>query len=285
MNKTFYIKIGEIISEKKYTVKDLGITSRQINYWKDRNVIPFLVKERKALLTLPEALWITIINELSNIGIPTDKLESLSENIWIKPTFSNYADEALKEAIRDAKNEFADEDKEWFKTLLNDDIVMRYVLRKDITPFKDSIKDCLKSNKQNVSFIYCPKTEDYRFSKTGNSINTELSNLFYKETLITIPYFPHLSKLIGLDIERNQNDLTYLSEIENKIRRALIFDRPKLLEIIVNEKGENKIYKITESHKKAEELAEFFLKTKLPVGSKIIIDTRSQNNYKVTIKS
>lgn len=285
MNKTFYIKIGEIISEKKYTVKDLGITSRQINYWKDRNVIPFLVKERKALLTLPEALWITIINELSNIGIPTDKLESLSENIWIKPTFSNYADEALKEAIRDAKNEFADEDKEWFKTLLNDDIVMRYVLRKDITPFKDSIKDCLKSNKQNVSFIYCPKTEDYRFSKTGNSINTELSNLFYKETLITIPYFPHLSKLIGLDIERNQNDLTYLSEIENKIRRALIFDRPKLLEIIVNEKGENKIYKITESHKKAEELAEFFLKTKLPVGSKITIDTRSQNNYKVTIKS
>lgn len=285
MKKTFYSKIGELISEKKYTTKDLEITSRQMNYWKDRNIIPFLVKERKALMTLPEALWILIINELSNIGITSDKLEVLSERIWIKPLFSTYADEVLKDAIKDPKKEFSLEEKEWFKTFLDDEVMMHHVYRRDITPFKDTIKNCLKSNRQNVSFIYCPKTEEYRFSYSGNDINNELNNLFYRETLITIPYFPHLSKLIGLDFERNKNELTYLSEIENKIRRVLIFDRPKLLEIIVNEKGESKIYKITESHKKAEELAEFFLNTKLPTGAKITVDTRSQNNYKVTIKS
>lgn len=285
MKKTLYKRIGELISEKKYTTKDLGITSRQMNYWKDRDIIPFLVKERKALMTLPEALWILIINELSSIGITTDKLETLSESIWVKPLFSTYADEVLKEAIKDTKKEFSLEEREWFQNFLNDEIMMHHVYRRDITPFKDTIKNCLKSNRQNASFIYCPKTEEFRFSYSGNDINNELNNLFYRETLITIPYFPHLSKLIGLDFERNKNELNYLTEIENKIRNLLIFDRPKLLEIVVDEKGESKIFKITESHKKGEELAAFFLNTKLPIGAKINVDTRSQNNYKVTIKS
>ena len=36
---------------------------------------------------MAEALWLMIINELSNIGIDSKKLETLSYNIWLKPFY------------------------------------------------------------------------------------------------------------------------------------------------------------------------------------------------------
>ena len=280
-----YQQIGEAISKKQFTAKDLEITSRQFNYWKEKDVIPFFIKDRKTLMTLPEALWVLIINELSNIGIVTTKLQSLSSKIWIEPLFSNYADDVIKKAIKDPKGEFSQDDKEWFKFLLEDEIAMHHIFRREITPYMDSIKSCLRSPKQIASFIYCPNTEEYRISSFTNSIGSDLNNLFYGETLITIPYIPHLIRLMGIEMNCTTEDLKYLTEIENQIWRSVQFEKPKLLQISLDEGGNNKIYKITESHKKSEELAKFFLNTNLPIGSSIQIEKRSQGNYKVTIKS
>ncbi|MDH4403835.1 MAG: hypothetical protein QE264_06295, partial [Flavobacterium sp.] len=83
----------------------------------------------------------------------------------------------------------------------------------------------------------------------------------------------------------SNTDLEYLSSIENQIRRVLFFDKPKLLEIEVQQDGSPKIIKISEEHKKPEELAKFFLTNKLPLGSKIMIEPRAQGNYKITIKA
>jgi len=285
MSSNIYIKLGETISEKQFTAKDLSITSRQLNYWKSNDVIPFLKKNRMALMTLPEALWVSIINELSNVGISADKIEALTNKIWIEPLFSRYADEALKIAIENKKGEHSQEDIEWFKSLLNDEIAMHSVFRRDITPYMDSIKSCLRLERQIVTFIYCPRTEEYMFSYYNKAITSEMNNLFYGETLISIPYLPHLAKLIGLDMERHKENLQYLSDVENQIRRTIIFDKPKLMEVEVNENGKSKIHTITESHKNQEELAKFFLNTKLPTGSSALVEKRSQGNFKVTIKS
>ena len=285
MTSNIFTQLGETISKKQYTAKDLSVTSRQLNYWKFKDVIPFLRKNRMTLLTLPEALWVSIVTELSNIGISAKKIEALSNKIWIEPLFSRYADEALKSAIENKKGEHSQEDVEWFKNLLNDEIAMHSVFRRDITPYMDSIKSCLRLERQIVTFIYCPRTEEYMFSYYNKAITSEMNNLFYGETLISIPYLPHLAKLIGLDMERHKEDLQYLSDVENQIRRTIIFDKPKLMEVVVNENGTSKIHTITESHKNQEELAKFFLNTKLPTGSSALVEKRSQGNYKVTIKS
>ena len=93
--------------------------------------------------------------------------------------------------------------------------------------------------------------------------------------------------MLGLDLEfdKNKLDLEYLSYIENQIRRLLIFDKPKFIELELHQDNKVKIYKITESHKKAEELADFILESNLPEGAKLEIHKRSQDNYKVTIKT
>ena len=81
----------------------------------------------------------------------------------------------------------------------------------------------------------------------------------------------------------SKNDLNYLSSLENQIRRIVFFDKPKLLEIIIEKDGKPKIHKITEGHKNPIELSGFFLNNKLPLGAKVLIEPRAQGNYKVTI--
>lgn len=284
MNREELIKMGSLISDKCFLPKKhLQITSRQINYWKERDIIPFLEKEKKGFMDMTEALWVLIVNELSNIGIDSKRLQKLSHDIWIKPFNEKYADTVFKKILAEDKLEKSD--KEIIEHFLGFEPIMITLFRKEINPFTDAFKTCLMSDKNLVSFIYCPKTSEYFFNFNNVGLTSDLNNLYFGETLITIPLLPFMSKLVGIEIEKSNLDLEYLSAVENQIRRVLFFDRPKFLEIVVQLDGPPKIFKITEEHKKAEELAKFFLTNKLPLGSKIMIEPRAQGNYKITIKT
>jgi len=283
MNREELKKMGNLISNKCFLPKNLDITSRQINYWKERDIIPFFEKEKKGFMDMTEALWLLIINELSNIGIDTKRLQKLSHDVWIKPFNEKYADVVFKKILAEKKlDKF---DSETLEHFLGIEPIMISLFRKEINPFTDTFKTCLVSNRNLVSLIYCPKTEEHYFNFNNVGLTSDLNNLYFGETLITIPLLPFMSKLVGIEIDKSNLDLEYLSSVENQIRRVLFFDRPKFLEIIVQEDGNSKIYKITEEHKKAEELAKFFLTNKLPLGSKILIEPRAQGNYKIVIKT
>ena len=283
MNKEELMKMGNLISNKCFLPKNLEITSRQINYWKERDIIPFFEKEKKGFMDMTEALWLFLINELSNIGIDTKRLQKLSHDIWIKPFNEKYADTFFKKII--AENKLDKFDNEALEHFLGFEPIMITLFRKEINPFTNTIKTCLMSDRNLVSLIYCPKTGEHSFNFNNVGLTSDLNNLYFGETLITIPLLPFMSKLVGIEIDKSNLDLDYLSSVENQIRRVLFFDRPKFLEIVVQEDGNSKIVTITEEHKKAEELAKFFLTNKLPLGSNIMIEPRAQGNYKITIKT
>jgi hypothetical protein len=276
--------LGALIS-KKYLLPDkhLGIKSRQVNYWKNKDILPFFKKEKKGFMDMREALWLLIINELSSIGVDTNKLQKLSEDAWIIPFQEKYADAVFKRAI--TEKQLNQKDNEILEHHLGFEPIMNTIFRKEINPFTDAFKSCLISNRSVVSLIYCPRTGEHSFNFSNVGLTADLNNLYFGETLIVIPFLPLISKLVGIEIGKSNTDLEYLSSIENQIRRVLFFDKPKLLEIDLQQNGLPKIIKITEEHKKPEELAKFFLTNKLPNGSKITIETRSQGNYKVTIKA
>lgn len=278
------IQLGTLISEKYLLPeKHLGISSRQVNYWKTREILPFFEKEKKGFMDIQHALWLLIINELSNIGIDTKRLKKISHDIWEKPFYEKYADNLFNRII--SENKVSEKTKAILIQNLKFDLIMNTVFRKEINPFTDALKSCLTSQKSIVSFVYCPRTGDHTFNYNTIGVTSDLNNLYYGETLIVIPFLPLLTKLLGIEIERSNSDLEYLSTIENQIRRVMFFDKPKLLEIELQQNGLPKIIKITEKHKKAEELAKFFLTNNLPTGSKLTIEKRSQGNYKVTIKA
>ena len=91
--------IAKFLSEQKFTAKDLSVTSRQLNYWKTKDVVPFLKKNRMTILNLSEALYLTLIAELSTIGVETKKLEKLSTSIWINSKFSTFKGEKFQDIV------------------------------------------------------------------------------------------------------------------------------------------------------------------------------------------
>jgi hypothetical protein len=282
-NRDELIKMGRLISNQRFLPKDLDITSRQINYWKSRDILPFFDKEKKGFMNLSEALWLLIINELSNIGIDTKRLQTLSKDIWIKPFNEKYADKLFEKIL--AENKLEKLDKETIEHYLGFEPIMITLFRKELNPFTEALNSSLLTNRNVISLIYCPRTNEHHFNFNNIGLTSDLNNLFFGETLITIPLIPLLSKLVGIEVDKSNLDLTYLSALENQIRRVLFFDRPKLMEITIQEGVNNKIYTITEEHKKGEELAKFFLNNKLPLGAKILIEPRAQGNFKITIKT
>lgn len=276
--------MGQLLSEMNIIPSDLGVSSRQVTYWKDRKIFPFLTKEKRGMMNIPEALWMLIINELSNIGIVSKKLTQLSYEVWVKPYYEKYADKVFRNELV-LNNELNQENKDWLNHYLQNDFIMDSIFRKEINPYTDAIKTCLINKGNVVSFLYCPNRDEHCFNFNNIELTSNMNNLFYGETIISIPIVPLLAKVIGLDIKSTNKDLDYLTSLENQIRRIVHFDAPKLLEIELEGEGSPKLYKITEAHKNPEELSRFFLNNKLPLGAKILIEPRAQGNFKITIKS
>jgi hypothetical protein len=272
------------LNDKFILASDIGLTARQVSFWKSKQIVPFLVKDQKGFLNIPEILWLLIVNELAEIGVDTKRIAKLSSDIWIKPFQEQYADKVLKHELL-INSELNESDKNWIKHYLGFEPIMETLFRKEINPFTDAIKTCLIEKSNLISLIFCPGTGDHFFNLNSVSLTSDLNNLCYRKTLITIPLVPLLEKIVGFQIQKKEADIEYLSSLENQLRRVLFFDRPKLLEIELDKEGEVKVFKITEQHKKAEELAKFFLNNALPLGSKILIEPRAQGNFKVTIKS
>jgi hypothetical protein len=284
MKRNDYIRLGEILSDKFILSSNIGLNSKQVSFWKSKQIIPFLESNQKGFLNIPEALWILIVNELAEIGLDTKRIAKLASDIWEKPMKEKYADKILERELV-TNRELHELDKNWIKHFLSFEPIMDTIFRKEINPFTETIKTCLFEKSNLISLIYCPGTGEHFFNINSISITSDLNNLCFRKSLITIPLVPLLEKIVGFQIDKRESDLEYLSSLENQLRRVLFFDRPKILEIELNNEGEVKVFKITEQHKKAEELAKFFLNNTLPLGSKILIEPRAQGNFKVTIKS
>lgn len=284
MRRNDYIRLGGILSDKFILSSNMGLTSKQVSFWKSKQIIPFLERDQKGFLNIPEALWVLIVNELAVIGLDTKRIAKLASDIWEKPLKDKYADKVLERELV-ANRDLHELDKNWIKHFLSFEPIMDTVFRKEINPFTDTIKTCLFEKSNLISLIYCPRTGEHFFNINSISLTSDLNNLCFRKSLISIPLVPLLEKIVGFQIETRESDLEYLSSLENQLRRVLFFDRPKLLEIELQEEGDVKVVKITEQHKKSEELARFFLNNKLPLGAKILIETRAQGNFKITIKT
>lgn len=284
MRRNDYIRLGEILSDKFILSSNIGLTSKQVSFWKSKNIIPFLERDQKGFLNIPEALWVLIVNELADIGLDTKRIAKLASDIWEQPLIQKYADKVLERELV-ANRDLHELDKNWIKHFLSFEPIMDTVFRKEINPFTEAIKTCLFEKSNLISLIYCPRTGEHFFNLNSVSLTSDLNNLCFRKSLISIPLVPLLEKIVGFQIEKRESDLEYLSSLENQLRRVLFFDRPKSLEIELEKEGGIKVFTITEQHKKAEELAKFFLNNKLPVGAKILIESRAQGNFKVTIKA
>jgi hypothetical protein len=235
---------NNIYNESDISPAQLNVTSRQINYWIDRAVIPFVEKQqpneidykkRNPLktkkenktkwirLNLSQAVWVCIVKDLLSFGVSIEQLAELSKSVWQKP--------------------------------------------REVLPH---------------SMLYVSKTNDYNFAIGDNKLILNLGSVYLQHPMICLPMAPIISKVLAVDFGNEKKDLTYLTNIEKQIRDIVVFKRPKVIEIAF-EAEHIKPITLTEQHKSREALARYILENKIAKGAKLLIDIRSQDNYKLTL--
>jgi hypothetical protein len=232
-------------------------------------------------MNIPEAIWMMILKELSEIGISTKKLKILSYQVWNVPKENKYADQVILKHIESKKPLVSEAGKASLKDTLSNKMVMD-TLREEINQYTDMLKSCIANISQPHFMVYSPLTDEHTFLVNNDVLLKKLGSLTFDHPLISIPILSKLSKIISIDLNIKHKNLDYLSDLENQIREIVLFKRPKIVEITFDD-GHIKPRIITEKHVKQDELADFFLKNKIPKGSKLLIDPRSQDNYKLTL--
>ena len=278
-----HITLKNNLLEQRYTLpKHLGISSRMVTYWKSKHILPFFQARKNGRMNIPQAVWLHLIQELSAFGINTKKLSELASLVWQTPREKGYFKQKLEKAILSLeRKKGSNETLEAYKSIIKDSILLD-TLGQEINPFVDAVIDSILIDKKPLSFYYFPKSGEC-YVRDGNSLISEkLIGMIKDEAYLCIPLMGFIKSIVSVEFKYVKKDLDYLSQVENQIREIIMFKSPKYIELLVDDNSIKPLI-IREDHKKAEQLATFFLNNKLPRTARLLIEPRAQNNYKLTI--
>jgi len=278
-----HITLKNNLLEQRYTIpKHLGISSRMVTYWKSKHILPFFQARKNGRMNIPQAVWLHLIQELSAFGINTKKLSELASLVWQTPRERGYFKQKLEKAILSLeRKKGSNETLEAYKSIIKDSILLD-TLGQEINPFVDAVIDSILIDKKPLSFYYFPKSGEC-YVRDGNSLISEkLIGMIKDEAYLCIPLMGFIKSIVSVEFKYVKKDLDYLSQVENQIREIIMFKSPKYIELLVDDNSIKPLI-IREDHKKAEQLATFFLNNKLPRTARLLIEPRAQNNYKLTI--
>ena len=276
----------------------LNITSRRINYWIEKKLMPFTERqeistkkmqydrksERKWVrLSLAQSVWAYILDELLSYKISLEKLEKLTENIWQKPRVERYADKVLKNHIDKNPVGLSEKSLQELISFLQDEMHMENYIRTIINPFTDAIKSAFTKRELPLSLLYAPESNSHAIHSGDQALILDLGSKFMQSTMICIPLVPIMARVMASEFnDERKTDLYYLNNIERQIRDIVVFKKPKEV-VIAFENDSIKPITVTEQHKTREKLARYILENKIKKGSKLLIDIRSSGNYKITL--
>ena len=281
MNNDLNFKLD--LMDQRYTLpKYFGISPRMVTYWKSKMVLPFFDTGKKGKMNVPQALWVCLIQELSTFGINTTKLAELTKMVWDEPREKGYFKSKLEKHIAFLKKQnIADSSLKGFEFILNDSKLLS-THGMEINPFSDAVIDSILVDKKPMSFYYFPKTGEYHIRDGNKAITEKFLEMINDKAYMCIPLMPFIEQIVSVEFQRVKKDITYLSQIENQIREIIMFKSPKYIELLVDNDNIKPLI-IREDHKKAKQLADFFLNNKLPKTARLLIEPRAQDNYKLTI--
>lgn len=273
------IDIGKLLSNRYITPKHLNISSRKVSYWKERKILPFFEEQKHGKMNVPMAVWLFIISELSDLGIDSKKLTKLAFDVWNPEAgehlFENKIDQVL------TRNDLDENTKDKFLAM-KDDKLIKSTMGQEHNKFTDAVVDALFIKNSPINFFYLPKSDKHYSSTADKSLSLKLLTLMDSEPFICIPLMPLIMKVVTVDFSVVKRDIEYLSSIENQIKDIILYKAPKYIELSI-EGNHIKPLIIREEHKRPKKLCDFLMNNKLPKGSKLLIEPRSQDNYKLTI--
>ena len=89
----------ESIRKKYYTASDTGISYRVLNHWDKKGLLPKNLRQNRGWrkFNFIENVWIQVIVELRNFGLPLEKIAKVYKNIMNRD-FEYFVNKALHSA-------------------------------------------------------------------------------------------------------------------------------------------------------------------------------------------
>ena len=272
----------DLLGQRFTLPKYFGISPRMVTYWKTKEVLPFFDAGKKAKMNVPQALWLCLVDELSAFGINTTKLAELARMVWDEPREKGYFKSKLEKHIAFLKKQkVVDASLGVYESILNYPLLLHFH-GMEINPFSDAVIDSILIDKKPLSFYYFPKTGEYHMRDGNKAITEKFLEMINDKAYMCIPLIPFIEQIVSVEFQRVEKDIAYLSQIENQIREIIMFKSPKYIELLIDNDNIKPLI-IREDHKKAKQLADFFLNNKLPKTARLLIEPRAQDNYKLTI--
>ena len=202
--------------------------------------------------------------------------------VWDEPRKKGYFKSKLEKHIAFLKKQkVVDSSLKDFEFILNDPLLLNFH-GMEINPFSDAVIDSILIDKKPMSFYYFPKTGEYHIRDGNKAITEKFLEMINDKAYMCIPLMPFIEQIVSVEFQRVKKDIAYLSQIENQIREIIMFKSPKYIELLIDNDNIKPLI-IREDHKKAKQLADFFLNNKLPKTARLLIEPRAQDNYKLTI--
>ena len=286
----------EVFKISDTTPSVIGISSRQINYWIENKLVPFVEMQNSNTdtatnksgakwirLNLGQVVWVGIIKELLKYRVPIPSLQKLTEDVWQKPRENHYADKVIKNHI-DKNPDNLDKNKiEDLKSNLKDESLMEHYFRIVINPFNDMVKSAVFRECLPHAFLYAPNSNDHWIHLGSDDLVIELGSKFLQQTMFSISIQPILLNAMSVNFENTKNDyISYLTSVENQIRDIILFKKIKRVEIVYRNKEINPII-VTQDQKSRMALISHLLKNKIEEGTKLLMDIKTKDHYVITL--
>ena len=237
------------IQEPRFTIKDVGVTHRDITYWdQERLLLNTYEAQKWRRFNLTEYVWIKIIIQLRKFRVPFKTLEKIRKLLLSKISYS----ELIKlEEVKDSIVKISEIEEDGVDEILNKDKVKKES-ENEFTSFLElSILNSLALN-NNTSFLFNVegKCKVFNYDYFNEVIKDKEFANFLSHSYISISLTEILADFISnKDLKIVYDELSLVTKNEMEVLKALREEDVKSVKVNFSNSKEIVMLEITKEEK------------------------------------
>ncbi len=260
------------------TPKDLGVSSRKVNYWKSQSLLPYFGGGAHLRMNIFQAMWFAVVDELTSLGVSSEKVFDLGKFIWKdSPAF-----DLLIGWVESTPNTRVDKAEIERMKLSAKDPIWRISIDQEINHFTLGLIKLFHVRTRQFDFNFFPQSNRWCF--TGVVLNDETfePKAFEQEPRIVIPLAAKFYALIAKELLTTGEASPLLEENLSEMLDLITRKKPTYVDVVIN--GWSKEFVcVYETTKSVEEIIRYVSENDIPQGSSLVMTKRNASHYKFQI--
>ena len=263
----FVDAVARTFESHHITPKDLGISSRQVNYWKQSIALPYFQNEKHLKMNVYQGLWLEILHSLTKMGISTKRLNALSRKVWLEPRESDYYRNLVRAELDHPTSSIQEKDQ--FHRILEDTLLLE-TMASEITPFTVGISQLIRTSISLFQFNYFPQSGEWCFSGAIVDPEERGTQRMSREPYVVVPLARLFNDLVSIEIIKSEGD-TQLMDIELVEALNLIHQKKPRYVVAAIEGHHQEFQFVYHDTRTLSELIAFLKSNDLKKGSRVLL--------------